>query len=78
MQDLEKMGTALFGGQKGKDLRTLMESDAGRALEQKLDAAAVEKAARSGDAAALQGILTQVLSTEEGRALAEQLSKMGF
>ena len=78
MQDLEKMGKALFGGQKGKDLRSLMESDTGRALEQKLDAETVEKAARSGDAAALQGILTQVLATEEGRALAEQLSKMGF
>ena len=78
MQDLEKMGKALFGGQKGESLRTLMESDSAKALEQKLDAEAVEKAARSGDAAALQGILTQVLSTEEGRALAEQLSKMGF
>ena len=78
MQDFEKMGKALFGGQKGDSLRTLMESDTGRALEQKLDAEAVEKAARSGDAAALQSILTQVLSTEEGRALAAQLSKMGF
>ena len=47
-------------------------------MVQKLDAEAVEKAARSGDAAALQSILTQVLATEEGRALAEQLSKMGF
>lgn len=78
MQELEKMGKALFTGQKGENLRTLMESDTGRALEQKLDAEAVEKAARSGDAAALQSILTQVLATEEGRALAEQLSKMGF
>ena len=78
MQDLEKMGKALFGGRKGDDLRTLMESSSAKALEQKLDAEAVEKAARSGDAAALQSILTQVLSTEEGRALAAQLSKMGF
>ena len=78
MQDLEKMGKALFESEKGRSLQSLMESDTARALERKLDAEAVEKAARSGNAAALQSILTQVLSTEEGRALAQQLSKMGF
>ena len=41
MQDLEKMGKALFGGQKGESLRSLMESDGARALEQKLDAEAI-------------------------------------
>lgn len=78
MLDMERMGRALFQGEKGDALRSLAESSSARALEEKLDAAAVEKAARSGDAAALQGILQQVLATEEGRALAEQLSGMGF
>ena len=78
MQDLEQMGKALFEGNKGDALRSLAESDTARALESKLDAAAVERAARSGSAAALQSILREVLATEEGRALAEQLSKMGF
>ena len=42
---------------------------------QSIDAGAVEHAAKSGDAAALKSILTQVLSTPEGKALAQQVQK---
>ena len=40
-----------------------------------LDPKAVEKAAVSGDADALRGILSQVLGTDEGKRLAEKLKK---
>ncbi|MBR1496864.1 MAG: hypothetical protein IJ617_04500 [Oscillospiraceae bacterium] len=44
-----------------------------RRLMGKLDTAAVERAAKRGDSAALKRILGQVLSTPEGRALAEKV-----
>ena len=37
--------------------------------------AAAERAVRSGDAAQLKALLTQILSTNEGKALAEKLSR---
>ena len=76
MQDLEKMGEALLRGPKGDALRQIAGSEEGRALEQKLDPAAVERAARSGDAQQLKAMLQTVLATEEGRALAEKLSRL--
>ncbi len=78
MQDLEKLGRALLGGEKGDALRQAAASPEGRALEQKLDAAAVERAARSGDPEQLRALLRSVLATEEGRALAEKLSRLGM
>ena len=36
---------------------------------------AAERAVRSGDAAQLKALLTQILSTNEGKALAEKLSR---
>ena len=38
------------------------------------DAAAVARAVSSGDREAMQGILRQVLNTDEGRRIAKQLS----
>lgn len=78
MQDLEKLGRELFGGKNADALRSVANSETGKALEKKLDAAAVEKAARSGDPAQLKAVLDAVLSTEEGRALAKQLSSLGL
>ena len=78
MQNFEKLGQELERMGKTEDIKKLAQSPEGQKISRMLDAGAVEKAARSGDAAALQNILTQVLATEEGRALAEQLSKMGF
>ena len=77
MQDLEKLGRELFSGPQGEALRSAAASPEGRALENKLDPAAVEKAARSGDPEQMRELLRTVLSTEEGRRLAEQLSNLG-
>jgi len=58
-----------------KALMAAAQSDAGQKLVAHMDTAAVEQAAKNGDAAALKGILRQVLSTPEGRTLAEQVQK---
>lgn len=78
MQDLEKLGKQLFSGEKGKALESVANSPEARRLEQTLDPAAVERAARSGDAEQLRALLQQVLATDEGKALAEKLSGLGF
>lgn len=76
MNELEKLGEALLQGERGDAIRQAADSAEARALSQKLDPAAVERAARSGDGEQLRAVLQSVLSTEEGRALAEKLSKL--
>lgn len=78
MQDLEKLGKQFLSGDKGKALESVADSPEARRLEQTLDPAEVEKAARSGDPEQLKALLTRVLATEEGKALAEKLSGLGF
>lgn len=46
----------------------------GRRLAAAMDTEAIEKAARSGDSAALKNILAQVLSSPDGQALAKKIS----
>ena len=58
-----------------KELQAAAQSAAGQKLLKSMDTGAVERAAKSGDTAALQRILTQVLSTPEGKALAQQVQK---
>ena len=58
MQDLEKLGKEFFRGDKGRALEAVAGSPEARRLEQQLDPAAVEKAARSGDAEQLKALLT--------------------
>ena len=78
MQDLEKLGREYLKGDRGKALESVVNSPEGRRLEEKLDPAVVEKAARSGDPEQLKALLQQVLATEEGKALAKKLSGLGF
>ena len=77
MQDWEKLGSELFNGPRGDDLRAAAASPEGRALEKKLDSAAVERMVRSGDPEQLKALLRTVLATEEGRRLAEKLEGLG-
>ena len=76
MENIEKFGSALLPSQKGDALRSLADSAEGKALSEKLDPAEVERAARSGDAEAIKRLIGSVLSTPEGRSLAEKLSKL--
>ena len=75
MKDLEKLGEELKKSGKGDRLKSVAESDEGRAIGRMVNAAEVERAAKSGDAEALRSILGQVLATDEGRRLAEKLKK---
>ena len=73
MQNLERINEQLKNSGKAEKLKSLADSDEGKALSRMLDAEAVERAARSGDAAALRNILDNVLNTDEGRRLAESI-----
>ncbi|MDO4573379.1 MAG: hypothetical protein Q4C13_08410 [Clostridia bacterium] len=75
MKDLEKLGESIARSGKAGELKSIADSAEGQAIQRLLDPAAVERAAKSGDAAALQGILDQVLSTDEGKRLAESIKK---
>ena len=58
-----------------KALKAAAQSEAGQKLLQQVDSAEVERAAKSGDAAALKSILSRVLSTPEGKELAQQVQE---
>ena len=71
--DIEGAGRLLAESGKADAVKALAGSEEAKRLSQLLDGAQVERAAISGDAAALRGILSRVLSTEEGRRLTEKL-----
>lgn len=75
MRDLESVGKELDRLGKTKKLKDIAESADGQKIGRMVDPKALEKAAVSGDAQALRGILSQVLGTDEGRRLAESLKK---
>ena len=76
MPNFEEIGRELERRGKTNTLKSLAESPDGQRLSRMLDAGAVEKAARSGDMNALKSMLSQVLSTDEGKRLAESVRKM--
>ena len=73
VNEFEKIGKELQRQGKTEKLKSLADSEEGKAVSRMIDAEAVQKAARSGDAAALKTILSQVLSTSEGQRLAQSL-----
>ena len=75
MKDLEKLGAELNKSGKGEKLKSIADSAEGKAISRMVDSARVEQAAKSGDTAVLRDILSQVLSTDEGKRLAEKLKK---
>lgn len=77
MANFDQLGKELLGGPQGRALRDAAASPEARRLEETLDPA-VERAARSGDPEQLRALLTQVLATDEGKALAQRLSKLGL
>lgn len=75
MRELERLGRELEKSGRRAELMKLAESADGKAVSRLVDAEAVGKAAKSGDMAALGDILRGVLSTDEGKRLAESLQK---
>ncbi len=70
--DMDKLARELRS--KGK-LDALADSPEGRALSARFDGAALREAVEKGDTVAMQDVLRRVLSTPEGRALAEKVQK---
>ena len=71
LSDYEK---ELKNSPKAGRLMQAADCDEGRRLAAKLDSAALERAVKSGDAQELRKILSQVLSTPDGQALARKIS----
>lgn len=76
MQNFEELGRELQRRGKTEDIKNIAESEDGQKLSRMFDAKAVEAAAKSGDSQALRSILGNVLSTEEGKRLAESVRKL--
>lgn len=75
MKDLERLGEELSRSGKGERLKSLADTAEGKAVSRMVDQEKLGQAAKSGDTAALKDILSQVLSTDEGKRLAEKLKK---
>lgn len=76
MKSFEELGRELERRGKTEDIKRIAESEDGQKLGRMVDVGDVERAARAGDSAALQEMLRRVLSTDEGRRLAENVRKM--
>ena len=70
--DLEKLQKEL---RNSAGLNAAAESPEGRRTAQRINDAALREAVERGDTAALQKLLNEVLSTPDGRALAERVRK---
>ena len=70
--DLDQLERKL---RENKGLGALAASPESRALASQFDESAMRAAAKQGDTAAMQDILRRVLSTPEGKALAEKVQK---
>ena len=75
MKNFEELERQLKDSPHAQQIMDAAKSAEGQRLAKTLDAQAVEKAAKSGDAAALKNILAQVLSTPDGKALAQKLQE---
>ncbi len=75
MADLESLEREIKSSPAAEKLREAASSPEGQQVLKNLDTEAVEKAAKSGDMQALKDILSGVLSTPEGQALAKKIRK---
>ena len=76
MRNYEEIGRELERRGKADEIKRIAQSADGQRLSQMIDPAEIEQAAKNGDSAALQSMLSRVLSTDEGKRLAESVKKM--
>lgn len=74
MLDIESMGKHFLSEEKTRRIKEIADSPEGKKIAEMFDADQVKKAAEGGDSSTLQKMLSQLLSTDEGRKLAEQVS----
>ena len=75
MNNFSELEKQLRGNPNAERLMKAADCAEGRRITPSLDQAAVERAAKNGDTAALQSILAQVMSTPDGKALAQKLQQ---
>ena len=75
MANLESFEREIKSSAAVEHLKAAAASPEGQKVLKNLDAAEVEKAAKAGDMQTLREILNGVLSTPEGRSLAENVRK---
>ena len=76
MQNFEQLVRELERRGKTEQIKQLAESEDGVKLAKLIDANAVEQAAKSGDSEAMRSLLSYMLSTQEGKRLAESVRRM--
>ena len=76
MRNYEEIGRELERRGKADEIKRIAQSADGQRLSQMIDPTEIEQAAKNGDSAALQSMLSRVLSTDEGKRLAESVKKM--
>lgn len=74
MNDFEKLGKGL-SSKNSADIKKFTQTPAAARIGQTVDGKALKKAAMSGDKETLNRILSQVLSTDDGKALAEMVAE---
>lgn len=76
MRNFEEIGRELERQGKTDEIKRIADSAEAAGLTKMINASELERAAKNGDSAALQSMLSKVLSTDEGRRLAESVKKM--
>lgn len=76
MKNFEEIGRSLERSGKADKIKQLADSADGQKISRMIDAKAMETAARNGDSQALKSMLGAVLSTDEGKRLAQELNRM--
>ena len=74
--NFEELGRRLQQSGKADKIKQIAESEEGARLSSVIDTKALETAAKNGDDKALRNMLSQILSTEDGKKLAENIRKM--
>ena len=75
MASLDALEREIKSSAAVEHLKAAAVTPEGQKVLQNLDAAEIEKAAKAGDMQMLREILSGVLSTPEGRSLAEKIRK---
>jgi len=76
MQNFEQLGMELERRGKTDKLKALAETEDVQRLGKMIDPGTVERAAKNGDSDALRQLLSTVLSTEEGKRLAQSVERL--
>lgn len=75
MKDFDKISKDLLKGGKTNELKNVVNSTEGQKIGKMVDGNALKKAISDGDNDTVNRIMNQVLSTDEGKALAKRISE---